>query len=92
MIGFADFVPAKTREGGFFVSADFAPVREAVDRANKWISENDVRVLNVETVTLPNMLDSGETGPQDAHVRVSGEMSHDVYQFVRVWYEYGQAN
>ena len=90
MIGFADFVPAKTSEGGFFVSAEFAPVQEAVDRANKWITENNVQVMNVETVVLPNMLDAGETGPQDAHLHVSGEMRHEVYQFVRVWYKYGQ--
>lgn len=90
MIGFADFVPAKLTEGGFLASPDFAPVQEAVDRANKWITENKVQVLNVETVALPNMLDAGETGPQDAHLRVSGEMYHEVYQFVRVWYKYGQ--
>ena len=90
MIGFADFVPSKTSEGSFFSRPDFAPVQEAVDRANKWITENSVQVLNVETVTLPNMLRSGETGPQDAHVHVSGDMSHEVYQFVRVWYNYGQ--
>ena len=90
MIGFADFVPARIREGGFFTSADYAPIQEAVDRANTWIAENDVQVFNVETITLPNMLDSGETGPQDSHVHVSGEMSHEVYQFIRVWYKYGK--
>ena len=90
MIGFADFVPARIREGGFLASADFAPIQEAVDRANTWIAENNVQVFNVETVTLPNMLDSGETGPQDAHLHVSGGIHHEVYQFVRVWYKYGQ--
>jgi len=88
MIGFADFVPAKIREGGFFSQDDFAPIQEAVDRANKWVNEHGVQVFNVETVTLPNMLAQGEQGPQDAMLHVSDDFSHQVYQFVRVWYQY----
>lgn len=88
MIGFADFVPAKIREGGFFTQDDFAPIQEAVDRANRWVNEHDVQVFNVETVALPNMFECGEQGPQDAKLRVSGDISHQIYQFVRVWYKY----
>jgi hypothetical protein len=90
MIGFADFVPAKTRNGGFFTTADHAPIQEAVDRANAWIAENNVQVFNVETVTLPNMYQRGETGPQDSHLNVYPDITSEIYQFVRVWYKYGQ--
>ena len=88
MIGFADFVPAKIREGGFFNQDDFAPIQQAVDRANPWVADNDVQVFNVETVALPNMLARGEQGPQDAMRNVSDDFAHQVYQFVRPWRRY----
>jgi hypothetical protein len=54
-------------------------------RANQWIAESAVRVINVETVVLPNVRqveDASEVG-----IRTSGGMSSYWYQVVRVWYE-----
>jgi hypothetical protein len=87
MIGFADFVPRLIEEGGVFHHEQRALVQEAVDRANQWISQNKVQVLNIETVTMPNIFAAGEEGPQDSSVLVYEQ--HRWYQFVRVWYSYG---
>lgn len=87
MIGFADFVPRLIAEGGLFQQEQRELVQEAVDRANAWISENKVQVLNIETVTMPNIFAAGEKGPQDSSVAVWEY--HRWYQFVRVWYTFG---
>jgi hypothetical protein len=87
MIGFADFVPRLIEEGGVFHPEERALVQEAVDRANQWISQNKVQVLNIETVVMPNIFAAGEKGPQDSSVAVWDY--HRWYQFVRVWYTYG---
>jgi len=90
MIGFADFVPTVVQAGGFLRPEERAPVQEAVDRANQWIAEHHVQVLNVETVVMPNLFAPGERGPQDASVGVLGDYPQRWYQFIRVWYTYGQ--
>ena len=87
MIGFADFVPRLIEEGGVFHREQRALVQEAVDRATQWISQNKVRVLNIETVTMPNIFAAGEQSPQDSSVAVWDY--HRWYQFIRVWYTYG---
>ena len=86
MISFQDFVPPQLQPPGFLTVAKYAPVEQAVQAANEWISQYGVKVLNVETVVLPNMAVPGEGGTGDAQLRTSGDMASFWYQFVRVWY------
>ncbi len=87
MIAFKDFVPQELESPRIFSAGKYALVDQAVEAANDWIRQNGVKVLNVETVVLPNMTNSGEEGTGDAKLRVAGsDMASDWYQFVRVWY------
>ena len=86
MIAFQDFVPAQTQPPGFFTSGQYALIDQAVQAANDWIRQKGVTLLNVETIVLPNMNNSGEEGTGDAMVRTAGDMASYWYQFVRVWY------
>lgn len=87
MIKFQDFVPEIKDEGGFFKSATFEQLSEPLGRANEWIANNDVEVINVETVTLPNIFNPGEEGSTDTNLRSSGEFGTYWHQFIRVWYQ-----
>jgi hypothetical protein len=81
-IHFQDFFPTILKRG--FFSDDHENLRATVDRANEWIAERKVRVLNVETVLLPNIdevADASQVG-----IRTSGESSSFWYQVIRVWY------
>ena len=86
MIAFQDFIPQQLQPPGFLTAAKYEPLESAVKTANQWIHQYGVKVLNVETVVLPNMNNPGEEGTGDAQVRVSGDMASYWYQFVRVWY------
>ena len=81
-IRFKDFFPEILSQG--FFSNEYATLQETVDRANDWIDRKEVRVLNVETVVLPNIGNDGKTA--EVAIRTSGEMSSYWYQVVRVWY------
>lgn len=91
MIAFQDFVPRVKDRGGFLRAPEFDTLRAAVLEANQWIQEQNVRVFNVETVVLPNIHQAPEEGSEDVTLRTSGEMSAHWHQFVRVWYEVGDA-
>jgi hypothetical protein len=61
----------------------------AVAAANSWIKEYDIKIVNVETVVLPNIWSRYEEGPTDVALGTSGEMPSHWHQFVRVWYRSG---
>ena len=86
MIAFRDFVPPQLQPPGFFTMGQYALIDQVVQTANDWIRQEGVKVLNVETVVLPNMNTAGEEGTGDAMVRTSGDTASFWYQFVRVWY------
>lgn len=87
MIGFQDFAPRQIRPAGFLTNAEYENIVEALNAVNDWIQTNGVRVLNVETVVLPNVWRPGETGTGDPSIHTSGESSSTWHQFIRVWYE-----
>ena len=89
MIDFEDFFPAITQHAGFLRAQEYEPLRAALGRANEWIAQQGVEVVNVETVVLPEMHDRLEEGTQDPSLRTSGEMSSEWHQFIRVWYRRG---
>ncbi|MFY0607882.1 MAG: hypothetical protein JXR10_14280 [Cyclobacteriaceae bacterium] len=81
-----DFVPEKSK-GGMFKSGKIQSFQEILEEANQWIKENsDVKVVNVETILLPNIHESDEEGSMDTELYTAGESSSNWYQFVRVWY------
>jgi hypothetical protein len=85
-VGFKDFVPKQ--EGtkpvllGLVQAPVFAELKEAVARANRWIARTGVRILNVETVLLPNVKETDES----AVVTNRGDVMDSWRQFIRVWY------
>jgi hypothetical protein len=85
-IGFKDFVPkqegSKPALLGLVQAPVFAELEEALSRANRWIARSGVRVLNVETVFLPNVQET----QQSAMITNRGDMMDSWRQFIRVWY------
>lgn len=88
MLAHRDFVPRQLKASGFLSPAEFEDFEAAVAAAGAWIdTQPGIRVVGVETVVLPNIWVSGETGSADPSLRASGEVSTHWHQFVRVWYE-----
>ncbi len=83
---YRDFVPAQIAPGGFLTPGRYAQLDDAVRQANAWVRQSGVRVLNFETIVLPNPFNPGEEGTADSNLRTSGDMSAYWTQFVRVWY------
>ena len=86
-IDFVDFVPEMIDKGGIFKAPTMEEMVEVVRRMNEWIERNQTKVVNVETVVLPNIHQAHEEGSQDTQVRTSGDFPASWHQFVRVWYE-----
>ena len=87
MLRYHDFVPQMTKPPAFLSVGQYQPLDSALDAANRWIEENEVRVLNVETVVLPNIWSRYEEGSRDPALGTSGESPSHWHQFIRVWYE-----
>lgn len=88
MIAFKDFLPRQLRAPGFLSDAQHETFEAAVAAANEWIAARSVRVINVETVVLPNLWGPDEEGTGDAAVRTAAEdYSSTWHQFLRVWYD-----
>ncbi|EEF58608.1 hypothetical protein [Pedosphaera parvula] len=51
-IGYQDFFPEVVNSG--FFTKEFEELTATVTLANQWISSSGVRVINVETIVLPN--------------------------------------
>jgi hypothetical protein len=86
MIGFRDFVPPRISEPGFLRDAEHESFDAAVEAANQWIHAEHIKVINIETVVLPNIFARWEEGSTDSSLGTSGESPSHWYQFVRVWY------
>lgn len=87
MIMFKDFTPREVLPGGFPTRASFADFQAALDDANAWLASENVRLVNTETVVLPNIDNPQEGGSMDSELRTYGEHSSYWRQVVRVWYE-----
>jgi hypothetical protein len=89
MLRYHDFVPKQTKQAAWFSPAEYQSLDAALAEANLWIKENEIRVLNVETVVLPNIWSQFEEGSSDPALGASGESPSHWHQFIRVWYEVG---
>ena len=79
---FRDFAPKQNRPSGFFQSAEYDNLMDAVRQANQWVADHDVKVVNIETVVFPYFNELVATLEQAP--------SYDWYQFIRVWYEFDE--
>jgi hypothetical protein len=59
-------------------------LQAAIAAANEWISKENLEVVSVETVVLPNIWERDEQGTQDVSLRLGNWPRW--HQFVRVWY------
>jgi hypothetical protein len=84
---YKDFVPKMTRPAAFLSPAEHESFEAALEAANRWISESGIRVMNVETVVLPNIWSRYEEGSSDTVLGTSGESPSFWHQFIRIWYQ-----
>ena len=89
MLRYHDFVPKMTKPPAFLSPAEHESFEAALAAANQWIKENDIKVVCVETVVLPNIWSRYEEGSRDTSLGTSGESPSFWHQFIRVWYEVG---
>ena len=68
-----------------YKDSPYASFEAAVKAADIWIATEKPRVVNVETVTLPNLWSPYEEGSSDADIHAGSVVKW--HQFVRVWYE-----
>lgn len=86
MIQFQDFEPRIIPETGILQPTQYENLDETLQDLNSWIEENEIQVLNIETVVLPNIHKFDEEGTVDVAVKVSTKSYSIWYQFFRVWY------
>jgi len=73
MIQFRDFVPKMLSAPAFFKVGEYETFGEAVAAANRWIDEQRIDVMHVETVVLPNIWSRYEEGSTDGSLGISGD-------------------
>jgi hypothetical protein len=82
---YKDFFPVVLKSG--FFSTEHESLPATVARANAWVRETGIPIINIETIVLPN-IQSVEDASR-VSIRTSGEQSSYWYQVVRVWYDDG---
>ncbi len=87
MIAFKDLVPEQNSPPRLLSESDYEQFESVVRRANAWITESQVKIINIETVVLPNIHQPQEEGSTDPELRASGESNY-WHQIVRIWYEH----
>lgn len=87
MLRYKDFVPKMTKPAAFLSPAEHESFEAALEAANRWVKESGIRVVNVETVVLPNIWSRYEEGSGDTALGTSGESPSFWHQFIRVWYD-----
>ncbi|MCA9147536.1 MAG: hypothetical protein KDB05_32405, partial [Planctomycetales bacterium] len=80
-------VPEMLAPPRLFKAGEYESLEAALAEANAWIKEYDIKIVNVETVVLPNIWSRYEEGTSDVALGTSGEMPSHWHQFVRVWYQ-----
>ncbi len=90
MIAYKDFVPQRLRKQGFIKPPLYETFQQAVSAAGAWVREQEVTVINIETVVLPGLW-SKDAPQSDAPTLTTlystGQAAYTgLFQFVRVWY------
>lgn len=81
-----DFTPQILKKGGLFKTTEIETFDDLEAAMNKWINEENVDVVNIETVVLPNIHDADEQGSEDTMLGTGRESSSNWYQLIRVWH------
>jgi hypothetical protein len=87
MIEYKDFVPEIKKKAGFIIETFSEPLTDTLQQANKWIEQNNVNIINVETVVLPNIHNFQEEGSADTDINVYQKSNSNWHQIIRVWYK-----
>ena len=86
MLKYKDFVPKQRKAPGIFDQGDHESFDEAVVAMNEWLVQNPVKLINLETVVLPNIWSRWEEGSRDASIG-TGDSPNRWHQFIRCWYQ-----
>ena len=86
MLKYRDFVPKQISAPGVFKAEEHENFDAAVQAANEWIVSENAKLIQFETVVLPNIWSKWEEGSKDASIGI-GDSSSRWHQFLRVWYE-----
>lgn len=77
MIHHQDFFPELVKEGGILANDEYQSFNYLLARANAWILDEGVNVVNVETVVLRD---------RDTSKACFVAEEPFCYQFIRIWY------
>jgi hypothetical protein len=83
-IRFRDFIPQIQSKQLFGALRDYEDPREIVTRINRWIEQEQVEVINIETLLLPKMPGADAENVPTVLETYSGV--YNSYQAIRVWY------
>lgn len=85
MINYKDFSPQVSRTGLLGHVKESDSFQTVVKQANLWLNSNPVKLVNIETVLLPNLLSKPTEVEPEKGASTVGQ-SHVLFQCVRVWY------
>jgi len=91
MLRYKDFVPRELRQPSLFRDSEHETFDDAVHAANQWLNETRVRLIQIETVVLPNIWSPWEEGSSDPSIGAGGDSVSRWHQFIRVWYQENEA-
>jgi hypothetical protein len=83
-IMFRDFIPQIQSKKLFGTLRDYEDPREIVTRINRWIEQEQITVLSVETLLMPKM-PSADAENVPTLLETYSEVPKS-YQAIRVWY------
>lgn len=86
MIAFRDFKP-KQLSGGLFKVAQYETFDQVVEEANGWIQKREIRVVNVETVLLPESPEGDLATGTGALTAFEAAGFSAFRQVLRVWFQ-----
>ncbi|MDP1560724.1 MAG: hypothetical protein Q8M16_04950 [Pirellulaceae bacterium] len=84
---YLDFVPRQVKAPGLITEGRYENFDAAVEAANRWLDEQRVQLLQLETVVLPNLWNDWEEGTKDGSISTSGDAPSRWHQFLRIWYQ-----
>lgn len=88
MLRYIDFVPKMIREPKLLQAGEHENFDACVAAANGWLAAHPgVKLIQLETVVLPNIWSRYEEGSSDAALVASVSYPNQWHQFLRCWYD-----
>ena len=81
-IAYEDIVPEIVTPAAFLQNPMYETFDHLIARANKWIDDKTIDVINVETVAFPQ----GRWGPTQSNAPAVAGNVGSWHQFLRIWY------